>query len=155
MKRTVTTLVVVSMAALMISLCLAGGESSRTDIKGFGSCCNPMNLCFDRKGVLYTSKSGMGRVKRYTVDGTYLGLVGYVGTQRFSRAGQTAEACSNIAIAITSDEKRVYVMDFSGKIIRVPFGEAVKSANPGGKYRARRERRASDKGGLVRWDHTA
>ncbi len=39
------------------------GERSRTDLEGFGACCNPMNVCFDAEGVLYTSGSGLGRIK--------------------------------------------------------------------------------------------
>jgi sugar lactone lactonase YvrE len=95
------------------------GAKSRTDIEGFGSCCNPMNLDFDANGVLYTSESGLGRVKRYTADGKYLGLVGYVGVERFTRAGRTAASCSNIAIAVTPDGSRVYVMDYTENLIRV------------------------------------
>ena len=95
------------------------GQRSRTALAGFGSCCNPMNLCFDASGVLYTAESGMARIKRYSTDGTFLDLVGYVGVQRFQRAGHMAASCSNIAIAVTPDGSRVYVMDFKGNLIRV------------------------------------
>jgi len=95
------------------------GKRVRVGLEGFGSCCNPMNMCFDASGTLYTSESGMGRVKRYSTDGKFLGLVGYVGTKRFSRAGHTAAACSNIAIAATPDGSRVYVLDFGKHVIRV------------------------------------
>jgi len=95
------------------------GERARTDVEGFGSCCNPMNLCFDSKGVIYTAESGMGRVKAYSTDGEFLGLVGYVGVRRFNRAGGTAAACSNIAIDAVGDGERVYVMDYQNKLIRV------------------------------------
>lgn len=95
------------------------GERSRAELEGFGSCCNPMNLCFDSAGVLYTAESGLGRVKRYSTDGQYLGLVGYVGTTRFTRASSMANSCSNIAIDVTPDGKTVYVMDFKNKLIRV------------------------------------
>ena len=78
-----------------------------------------MNLCFDKEGVLYTSESGLGRVKRYATDGRYLGLVGYVGVERFTNAGRMAASCSNIAIAVTPDGSRVYVMDFKENSIRV------------------------------------
>lgn len=95
------------------------GKRSRTGLDGFGSCCNPMNLDFDAHGVLYTAESGMGRVKRYSREGAYLGLVGYVGVERFRRAGRQASSCSNIAIAVTPTGARVYVMDYSDKRIRV------------------------------------
>ncbi len=95
------------------------GERSRTGLEGFGSCCNPMNLCFDTNGVLFTAESGLGRVKRYSTEGKYLGLVGYVGTARYTRASGMATTCSNIAIDVTPDGKTVYVMDFRNKVIRV------------------------------------
>jgi len=95
------------------------GTQSRLALEGFGSCCNPMNLCFDGEGVLYTAESGLGRVKRYTSDGRFLGLVGYIGVERFSLAGDLAASCSNIAIAVTPDGGRVYVMDFKNNQVRI------------------------------------
>ena len=78
-----------------------------------------MNLNFDSKGVLYTAESGLGRVKKHSTDGKFLGLVGYIGVERFTRAGGLAASCSNIAIAVTPDAKRVYVLDFKKSLIRV------------------------------------
>ncbi len=95
------------------------GQQSRTELGSFGSCCNPMNLCFGPDGVLYTSESGMARVKRYTADGKFLGLVGYVGTERFSQASGLAASCSNIAIAVADGGDRIYVMDYTSGRIRV------------------------------------
>jgi acetyl esterase/lipase len=95
------------------------GERSRTDLLGFGACCNPMNLCFDAEGILYTSESGLGRVKRYTTDGQYIDLVGYVGTTRFWNGSSLAASCSNITIAVTPDASRVFVMDYKNNQIRI------------------------------------
>jgi hypothetical protein len=95
------------------------GQRKRTGLDGFGACCNPMNLCFGPDGVLYTSESGLGRVKRYTADGKFLDLVGYVDTDRFEHGSGFAASCSNIAIAVTPDGKRVYVMDYRNSLIRV------------------------------------
>ncbi|MHC4397980.1 MAG: NHL repeat-containing protein [Planctomycetota bacterium] len=95
------------------------GNRDRKDIEGFGSCCNPMNLCFGPKGELYTAESGLGRIKRYTPDGKFLGLVGYVDVERFNRAGRQARLCSNIAIALNKDASRIYVLDFKNNFIRV------------------------------------
>lgn len=95
------------------------GARSRTDLAGFGSCCNPMNLYFGSDGTLFTAESGLGRVKRYTRDGKFLGLVGYVGVARFNRASGLAASCSNIAIAVTKDASRVYVQDVKKNLIRV------------------------------------
>lgn len=95
------------------------GAKSRTDPAGFGSCCNPMNLFFGDDGTLYTAESGLGRVKKYTVDGKFLGVVGTVGVSRFNRASAQAAACSNIAIACPPNGDRIYVMDFEDGRIRV------------------------------------
>jgi sugar lactone lactonase YvrE len=95
------------------------GEKSRAGLEGFGACCNPMNVCFDAQGRLYTSESGLGRIKTYSVDGKLLDLVGYVDTQRFRRGSAMASACSNMALAATPDGKRVYVMDYQNNRIRV------------------------------------
>ncbi len=95
------------------------GQQSRTELQGFGSCCNPMNLCFGPKGMLYTAESGMARVKRYTPEGKFLALVGYVGTDRFRQASGLASSCSNIGIAVAADGNRVFVIDIKKNMIRV------------------------------------
>ncbi len=95
------------------------GQRDRLGLAGFGSCCNPMNLFFGAGGDLYTAESGLGRIKRYTADGEYLGLVGYAGTSRFTQASGLAVTCSNIAIAATADEELVYVLDYQNNLIRV------------------------------------
>ncbi|UCG50085.1 MAG: hypothetical protein JSU94_09915 [Phycisphaerales bacterium] len=109
------------------------GRRHRTDIAGFGSCCNPMNLCFGPEGELYTAESGLGRIKRYTPDGRFLGLVGYVGVERFNTAGRLAASCSNIALAVNKDASRIYVLDFKNNIIRV----LARSAGPDTRLDAR------------------
>lgn len=101
------------------------GARSRTSMEGFGSCCNPMNIIFGPGGELYTAESGLGRVKRYSPDGKFLGLVGQVGVQRFTRAGRTAASCSNITIAVTKDGNRVFVQDVGKNIIRVLVKKGV------------------------------
>jgi len=95
------------------------GNRERNNIEGFGSCCNPMNLCFGPGGSLYTAESGLGRIKRYTPEGEFLGLVGHVGVERFNRAGRLAASCSNISIAVNTDASRIYVLDFKNNLIRV------------------------------------
>ncbi len=98
---------------------LKWGNRDRRDIEGFGSCCNPMNLYFGPKGELYTAESGLGRIKRYSPDGEFLGLVGYVGVERFNRATRLAASCSNIALAVNKDASRIFVLDFKNDFIRV------------------------------------
>ncbi len=101
------------------------GQKSRTGVEGFGACCNPMNIVFGPAGELYTAESGVGRVKRYSPDGKFLGLVGEIGVQRFTRAGRTASSCSNITVAVTKDAKRVFVQDVNRNIIRVLLKKGV------------------------------
>jgi len=95
------------------------GRRDRTGVEGFGSCCNPMNLCFGPEGELYTSESGLGRVKRYTPEGEFLGLVGYADTARFTRAGRLAASCSNIPAFPNADATCVYVMDLEEDVVHV------------------------------------
>jgi hypothetical protein len=78
-----------------------------------------MNLCFGPEGELYTAESGLGRIKRYTPDGKFLGLVGYAGVERFNRRGRLAASCSNITVAVDEDASRIYVLDFKNNIIRI------------------------------------
>ena len=108
------------------------GQRDRKNIESFGSCCNPMNLCFGINGDLYTAESGLGRIKRYSPEGKFLGLVGYVGTSRFNRAGRQAAACSNITLAVSKDASRIYVLDFQKNLIRIleKNTEAVQTLNP-------------------------
>ena len=105
------------------------GNRDRKNIEGFGSCCNPMNLCFGPEGQLYTAESGLGRIKRYSPDGKFLDLVGYAGVERFNRAGRLAASCSNITIAVNKDASRIYVLDFKENIIRV-LARVDASPNP-------------------------
>ncbi|MBM4042050.1 MAG: hypothetical protein FJ290_26440 [Planctomycetes bacterium] len=87
----------------------AWGEASRTQVQGFGGCCNPMNLCFGSEGELYTSESE-GRVKRYTPDGKFLSLVGLP---------KLGGGCLNVSVAVSSDASRVFVLDTTAGAICV------------------------------------
>jgi len=95
------------------------GARDRVNIEGFGSCCNPMNLYYSPNGYLYTAESGLGRIKRYSLDGKFMDLVGYVGVARFQQAGRLAASCSNIAVAANRDESRIYVLDYRENLIRI------------------------------------
>ena len=95
------------------------GRRNRTSIEGFAACCNPVNFDFGPGGVLYTAESGIGRVKKYTPDGEYLGMVGYVDTTKFDRGSRLAAQSCYIPIEVSRDGKRVYVMDVRAHIIRV------------------------------------
>ena len=95
------------------------GKKSRDELEGFAACCNPMNISLDADGTLYTAEAGPARLKRYSTDGKFLGLVGYVGTDRFRHGGSHAASCSNMALTVSPDGKRLYVMDYKNNLIRV------------------------------------
>lgn len=75
-----------------------------TSANGFASCCNPMNLRFGPGGEVYTAESELGRIKRFNPDGTFLGVVGKV---------KLVPGCKQVAIAVTPDGGRVYMLDIT------------------------------------------
>jgi hypothetical protein len=95
------------------------GRRDRMDLAGFAACCNPCNFDLGPGGVLYTAESGVGRVKKYKPDGTFLGLVGYVDTTKFDNGSQLAATSCYIPIEVNRDASRIYVMDVRAAIIRV------------------------------------
>jgi hypothetical protein len=80
------------------------GKSDREGLEGFGSCCNPMNLRVGPHGALYTSEATLGRIKRYTGDGEFLGLVGKT---------TIVPGCKHVAIGVSADASRVYLLDIT------------------------------------------
>lgn len=82
----------------------AWGKDERVGPEGFGSCCNPMNLRVGPDGNVYTSESNVGRIKRFTPEGKYLGLVG---------AAEIVPGCKHVAIGVNKDGSRVYLLDIT------------------------------------------
>jgi len=97
----------------------AFGKSDRNDLESFGGCCNPMNIALGPGGDVYTAESGPDRVKRFSSDGKFLGLVGDIGTVHLTREGRQLGACTPSTIAVSKDGKAVYVQDASNNLIRV------------------------------------
>lgn len=95
------------------------GRRDRQNIAGFAACCNPVNVDFGPGGVLYTAESGVGRIKKYSPKGDYLGLVGYVDTTKYDGGSQLAAQSCYIPIEVDKDGKRIFVMDVRANIIRV------------------------------------
>jgi hypothetical protein len=95
------------------------GHGARSGIEGFGSCCNPMNVAFGPGDAVYTAEDDTGRIKRYSPDGTLLGLVGSV---------ELVPGCKNCSIAVSNDGTHVYMLDITrGHIVKMePYapGEA-------------------------------
>jgi len=69
--------------------------------ENFGSCCNPMNLCFTKTGELYVAESN-GVVKHFTPEGKYVGIVG---------VAKVDAGCKNSAVGVTSDDNRLFYID--------------------------------------------
>lgn len=80
------------------------GKGAREGVRGFGSCCNPMNVAFGPDGTVYTAESGTGRIKRYSAEGELIQLVGSV---------ELVPGCKKVSIAVTKDHQRVYMLDIT------------------------------------------
>lgn len=96
-------------------------RSKRTDAPAFGSCCNPMNICFGPGGLLYTSESSVGRVMCFKPDGTYVRTVCKI---------STAKGCLRVTVAATRDGRRIYVLDNPKNVIHVLEATAPKANSP-------------------------
>ncbi len=80
------------------------GKRSRTAEDGFGSCCNPMNIRFDPGGKILTSEASVGAIKRFDLDGSYLGTVA---------RSKIVPGCKHVAIDISDDGRRLYMLDIT------------------------------------------
>ncbi|MCC9608227.1 hypothetical protein LOC68_01045 [Blastopirellula sp. JC732] len=80
------------------------GKADRSGEDGFTSCCNPMNVCFNKSGDVYTAESNTGRIKRFAADGTFKEFVGDV---------KLVPGCKNVSIAVSPDSDRVYMLDIT------------------------------------------
>lgn len=83
---------------------LTWGKADRSGKDGFTSCCNPMNVCFNKSGDVYTAESNTGRIKRFATDGTFKEYVGDV---------KLVPGCKNVSIAVSPDNDRVYMLDIT------------------------------------------
>lgn len=96
------------------------GKQARSGLRGFGSCCNPMNVAFGSDGSVYTAESTTGRIKQYSPEGELLSLVGKV---------DLVPGCKKVAIAVAPDGDRLYMLDITRNHIlmmgRLEPGEAV------------------------------
>ena len=86
----------------------AWGESARSGLEGFGSCCNPMNVAFGPDDAVYTAEDDTGRIKRYSAEGKLLGLVGSV---------ELKPGCKNCSISVSKDGSHVYMLDITRNFI--------------------------------------
>ena len=68
---------------------------------------------------MITAESGIGRVKAYKPDGTFLQLIGYVDTTKFDRGSRVAATSCYIPVEMSPEGDRIYVMDVRSHSIRV------------------------------------
>lgn len=80
------------------------GERDRTGVDGFSSCCNPMNVCFNGSGDVFTAESGTGRIKRFSADGKFVSFVGDV---------ELVPGCKNVSVAVSPETDKVYLLDLT------------------------------------------
>ena len=77
---------------------------------GFGSCGNPMNISFDAADNVLTSEVSVGAVKRFTLDGQFLGPVGL---------SEIVPGCKHTPIGLSPDGKTLYMLDIMQRQIIV------------------------------------
>ena len=80
------------------------GSRARSGVRGFGGCCNPMNVAFGPDGTVYTAESSSGRIKRFSAAGELMELIGSV---------ELVPGCKKVSIAVTKDHQRVYMLDIT------------------------------------------
>ena len=80
------------------------GSRDREGVDGFSSCCNPMNVCFNGSGDVFTAESGTGRIKRFSAKGDFVGYVGDV---------NLVPGCKNVSIAVSPNTDKVYMLDLT------------------------------------------
>jgi len=96
------------------------GKRGRNAIDGFGSCCNPMNIRFTPNGDCYTAEASVGAIKRFNHDGEFQGVVA---------KAELVPGCKHVAIDVTPDGKRVYMLDITRSQIYV-FDEVASEETP-------------------------
>ncbi|MDZ4852712.1 MAG: hypothetical protein SGI77_25765 [Pirellulaceae bacterium] len=78
------------------------GKRAGDDQEGFGSSCNPMNVCCRADGEILTAESSIGHIKRFKSDGTFVGFVG---------TAKVAGECKRVAIGFDPDRNWYYMMN--------------------------------------------
>jgi hypothetical protein len=86
------------------------GKSDRTGIDGFSSCCNPMNVCFDSSGHVYTAEASSGRIKRFNTKGDLIAYIGDV---------DLVPGCKNVSIAVSPISDNIYMLDLTRNHIKL------------------------------------
>ncbi len=97
---------------------LSWGEVSM-GIEGFAGCGNPVNFALLPDGRLVTCEKGLPRVKIYTTQGVFAGVV--AGAELFpaySFDGVSSDRTGELDVAVDS-RGRILVLDTVGRIVRI------------------------------------
>ena len=86
------------------------GKSDRTGMNGFSSCCNPMNVCFDKQGYVYTAEASVGRIKQFDADGKLIAYIGDV---------DLVPGCKNVSIGVSPVNDNIYMLDLTRNHIKL------------------------------------
>jgi hypothetical protein len=111
---------------------LAWGKASAA-IDGFCGCCNPINLALLPGGKTLTCEKGLPRVKIYSADGTFEGVV--AGVESFpenAKAGRGESASDGThggLDAAVDSRGQIYILDLVQGDIRVMAPKAGKAAH--------------------------
>ncbi len=101
------------------------GESS-ADVEGFFGCCNPAYFALLPDGSFVTAEKGLLRVKVYTVDGQFEGVL--AGPEQLDSGSGPATAAGSEgrfdheykAVDVAADRRgRVLILDFARALVRV------------------------------------
>jgi hypothetical protein len=95
------------------------GSRERDRPEGFSGCCNPMNVAFGDDGSVYTAESGIGRIERFSADGSFIELVGQV---------ELVPGCKKVAISVSPRGDQVYMLDITRGHIVVMTRNGSRSA---------------------------
>jgi hypothetical protein len=112
---------------------LAWGKASAA-IEGFCGCCNPINLALLPTGRIVTCEKGLPRVKVYSADGVFEGVV--AGPESFPEnakvaAGETLSDGTYGGLDAAVDSRgRVYILDLVQGDIRVMARKAEAPQHP-------------------------
>lgn len=89
----------------------------KENIKGWGSCCNPMNVRCMSNGEVLVAESSIGNIKRYNSNGEFIGIVG---------TAKIGAGCKHVAVAKDSRHDWYFMMNSNANSVAVlvPLSEA-------------------------------
>ncbi|MDX9975694.1 MAG: hypothetical protein RBU21_22125 [FCB group bacterium] len=90
------------------------------ELDGFSGCCNPIHVAFRQDGSLVTAEKGLARVKLYSADWRFLGVVAGPDAFEESSAKATEKQLDAPILGVAVDSRgRVLVLDGGLNAVRV------------------------------------